>query len=244
MQKQCKIFGIIPARGGSKSIPKKNIALLMGKPLLYYTIREATKSKLLDAFIVSTDDEEIAEIAKTLGADVPFLRPKELGQDLTLDLPVFQHALSWLKENRGWEPEILVNLRPTSPLRIVGDIDKVINFILKTGCDSVRTISKGKNPFKMWYFDDNEYRISPLMSTEHYEKLGTDVPRQLLPQNIYHQNNMVDATRTKFIKEGRIYGPDIRGVVIEAQRDADIDGPDDLDKVAYFMNKLGLGPDH
>ena len=243
MQKQYKILGIIPARGGSKSIPKKNIALLLGKPLIYYTLREAAKSRLLDAFIVSTDDEEIAEIAKTLGADVPFLRPKEFAQDLTSDLPVFQHTLSWLKENRGWDPEILVNLRPTSPLRIADDIDKVISFILETGCDSVRTLSRGKTPFKMWYFDDNEYKISPLMSTEHYEKLGTDVPRQLLPQNIYCQNNMVDATRTKFIKDGRIYGPDIRGLIIEARRSTDIDGPDDLEKAAYFMTKLGLGPD-
>src|SRR3989344_7391879 len=114
-QKDIKILGIIPARGGSKSIPHKNIALLAGKPLIYYTIREAKKSRLLDAVIVSTDDPKIAAVAHACGADVPFLRPKKISGDTSTDIEFFQHALLWVEKHRGWKPDIVVNLRPTAP---------------------------------------------------------------------------------------------------------------------------------
>ena len=236
-----QVLGIIPARGGSKGIPKKNIAPLAGKPLIYYTIREAAKSKLLNAFIVSTDSEEIAEVARSFGADVPFLRPAEFAKDFTPDLPVFQHALEWLKENRGWEPDIVINLRPTSPLRLASDIDYVIRLMRETECDSIRTVSRpDNNPFKMWYVDESDFSIQPLLPTAYFDTLGTDVPRQLLPQNVYCQNGMVDATRAKWILQGKIYGPNIRGVIIESERAVDIDRPEDLETAALLMKKLSL----
>lgn len=236
------ILGIIPARGGSKSIPRKNVALLAGKPLIYYTIREAKRSRLLDAVIVSTDDAEIASIARKYGADAPFLRPKKFAGDKSPDIEFFQHALSWLEKHRGWRPEIVVNLRPTAPLRIAEDIDRVISLMQKTGCDSVRTVSAPNpfNPFKMWTISSAEEGImQPLIKTAHYEKLGTDVPRQLLPQ-VYWQNGMVDATRAKFIRRGVIYGPDIRGIVTDPRRIADLDEPKDLKRAEIAMRELGL----
>lgn len=222
-------LAIVPARSGSKSIPHKNIALFAGKPLIYHTLQAARTSQFLDTLIVSTDDERIAEIARTYGADVPFLRPRSLAEDTTPDLPVFQHALKWLQQNRGYDPDIVLNLRPTAPLRIGEDIDRVIALMRTTGCDSVRTVSKPiQNPFKMWTLNEETSTMEPLIPTIHFNTLGTDVPRQLLPQNIYWQNAMVDATRAKFIFEGRMYGSDIRGLVIEPERAIDIDSPEDL----------------
>lgn len=234
-------LAIIPARGGSKSIPRKNITLLGGKPLIYYTLKAARASKYLEDVIVSTDDEQIAEVARAYGADVPFLRPQELAEDTTPDLPVFQHALTWLQKNRGYDPDIVLNLRPTAPLRIGEDIDQVITLMRTTGCDSVRTLSKpAQNPFKMWRFNEQTANMEPFMPTEHFETLGTDVPRQLLPQNIFWQNAMVDATRPKFIFGGRMYGSDIRGYVIEAERAIDIDSPEDLRFAELILQKLRL----
>lgn len=240
-KKTIKVLGIIPARGGSKSIPKKSIAPVLGKPLLYYTIRSAGESKLLDCCIVSTDSEEIAEVARSLGADVPFLRPVEFARDDSSDIEFMRHALDWLASERGWESEIVVNLRPTGPLRTGEDIDRVIQLMIETGCDSVRTVSRpASNPFKMWRMDEASAKMEPLLPTEHFSTLGTDVPRQLLPQNIYWQNGLVDATRTKFIKAGNIYGPDIRGVVTDPRKAIDIDEPEDLILAERSLMELHL----
>lgn len=241
-KKRPRVLGIIPARGGSKGIPHKNIALLAGKPLIYYTIREAKKSKLLDACIISTDDPKIARIARKLGADVPFLRPARFAKDTSTDIEFMAHAIGWLEEHRGWKPDILVNLRPTAPLRTADDIDRVIALMNRTKCDSVRTVSLPNpyNPFKMWIVSDEKSGImKPLLPTRHYAKLGTDVPRQLLPK-IYWQNGMVDATRTKFIRRGSIYGPKVRGVIIDPERPVDLDEPKDLKRVEIIMRELGL----
>ena len=240
-KKSMNILGIIPARGGSKSIPRKNLVPVLGTPLISYSIRSAQQSKLLDAFLVSTDDAEIAEVARSCGADVPFLRPQEFARDDSPDLEFMCHALDWLETMRGWTPGIIVNLRPTGPLRTGEDIDRVIQLMLDTSCDSARTVSlPAHNPFKMWRMDVASAKMDPLMPTEHFAVLGTDVPRQLLPQNVYWQNGLVDATRVKFIREGRIYGPDIRGVVVDPRKAIDIDDPDDLGRVQKLLGEFGL----
>ncbi|MEK7477842.1 MAG: acylneuraminate cytidylyltransferase family protein [Patescibacteria group bacterium] len=237
--KKVDTIAIIPARGDSKSIPHKNIALFGGKPLIYYTIKAALDAKLLDAVIVSTDDPAIARVARKCGADVPFLRPKKYSGDAALDITFLQHAVNWLEKNRDWKPDIVLNLRPTGPLRTAEDIDEVISLMKKTKCDSVRTVSKWQlhTPFKMWYFNEGDQRIKPLLPTKQYKIVGTDVPRQQLPV-VYWQNGLIDATRAKFIKKGRIYGADIRGLVIEATRVQDIDDLDDLVRVEKIMKQL------
>lgn len=241
-KRKVKILGIIPARGGSKSIPRKNIALLAGKPLIYYTIRAAKKSRLLDAFVVSTDDRVIAGTARRFGADVPFLRPKKLASDKSSDIGFLKHALEWLERNRGWKPEIVVNLRPTAPFRTAEDIDRAVRLMLGTGCDSVRTVSPPNpyNPFKMWMFSGaRTAAMRPILPTKYYAKLGTDVPRQLLPR-VYWQNGMVDATKAKFIRKGVIYGQDVRGVVVDSRRIVDIDEPKDLERAGRMLRELKL----
>ncbi|MBT3921890.1 MAG: acylneuraminate cytidylyltransferase family protein, partial [Nitrospina sp.] len=110
-------ISLIPARGGSKGIPRKNLALLDGKPLIAYSIEESLNCSLISRTIVSTDDPEIAEVARKYGAEAPFLRPSELAQDDTPDFPVFLHALEWLRANEDLSPDMFVQLRPTTPIR-------------------------------------------------------------------------------------------------------------------------------
>ncbi len=239
-KKEIKVVGIIPARGGSKGIPYKNIALLAGKPLIYYTIKSAQESKKMDAFVVSTDDEKIASVAKSLGADVPFLRPKNISGDNATDIQFLRHALVWLEKNRNWHPEIIVILRPTAPFRTAEDIDTVLDLMIKENCDSVRTISlpSPHTPYKMWTMkNSHSNKIKPLLTTRYYNSLGTDVPRQWLP-TVYWQNGMVDATKTKFIKMNKVYGPDIRGLVTNHEKTTDIDTPKDL-KITEAILKHG-----
>ena len=127
---QPEIISIIPARGGSKGIPKKNIVLLAGKPLIAYSIGQSLQCRHIKRTIVSTDDPEIAEIAREYGAEVPFIRPKELAKDDTPDLPVFLHALDWLEKQESYLPDLIVHLRPTSPLREVKHIEEAIEKLL------------------------------------------------------------------------------------------------------------------
>ncbi len=119
-----QILALIPARGGSKGIPRKNIRSFAGYPLIEWSIAAAKQSELVTRIIVSTDDEEIAAVARECGAETPFLRPAEFAQDNTTDLPVFEHALQWLEENENYRPEIVIQLRPTSPIRPRGMVDQ------------------------------------------------------------------------------------------------------------------------
>src|SRR5512144_3095944 len=133
------ILAIIPARGGSKGIPRKNIRSFAGYPLIAWSIAAAKQSDLVTRLIVSTDDEEIAAVAREWGAETPFLRPAELAQDKTTDLPVFEHAIQWLEENKGYKPEIVIQLRPTSPIRPKGMLDHAIRILLEhKNADCVR----------------------------------------------------------------------------------------------------------
>ncbi|MDP2676985.1 MAG: acylneuraminate cytidylyltransferase family protein [bacterium] len=136
-----KILGIITARGGSKSIPRKNIKLLLGKPLIFYTIDAAQKSGVFDRLILSTDDTEIADIAKQYGCEVPFMRPRELAEDVTQHMPVIQHAVTWLKDNEGYASDYVMILQPTSPLRQSLHIQEAAVLIEKTNADSVLSVA-------------------------------------------------------------------------------------------------------
>ena len=149
-----EVLAIIPARGGSKGIPRKNIRSFAGHPLIAWSIAAAKQSHLVTRIIVSTDDEEIAVVARRLGAEVPFLRPSELAQDLSVDLPLFEHALSWLKEHEGYQPDILIQLRPTSPIRPIEMVDGAVQMLLDhPEAHSVRgVIPSGQNPYKMWTY--------------------------------------------------------------------------------------------
>ena len=142
------VLGLVPARGGSKGIPRKNLIPVGGLPLIAHTILAARKSRSLDRVIVSTDDDEIAEVAERFGAEVPFRRPPEFAEDLTPDLPVFLHALEWLDRHEGYKPDLIAHLRPTSPLRTAQHIDEAVSILRgRPDADSVRSVTvPSENP--------------------------------------------------------------------------------------------------
>lgn len=217
-----EIIAIIPARRGSKSIPLKNIKLFCGKPLLVYSIETALVCSSIDRTIVSTDSEEIATVAKEAGAEVPFLRPAEFAQDDTADLPVFLHCLDWLKANEGYEPDIVVHLRPTSPLRTVSMVEKAIWVLIDNpSTDSVRSVcSATQSPFKMWNIDEEGF-LSPLLKTDICEQWNQ--PRQKLPK-VYWQNGYVDVTRrTTLIEKHSMTGDRILPMIVSDTHILDID---------------------
>ena len=142
-----EVLAIIPARGGSKGIPRKNIRNFREFPLIAWSIAAAKQSELVTRVIVSTDDEEIAAVARAWGAETPFLRPAEFSQDKTTDLPVFEHALNWLAEHENYRPELVVQLRPTSPIRPRSCVDDALRILLQhADADSVRgVVPAGQN---------------------------------------------------------------------------------------------------
>lgn len=225
------ILALIPARGGSKGIPRKNIRSFVGYPLIAWSIAAAKQSTLATRIVVSTDDEEIAEIAREWGAEVPFLRPAELAQDNTTDLPVFEHALKWLQEHEGYKPEIVVQLRPTSPLRPKGMVDDAIRMLLQhSDADCVRgVVPAGQNPFKMWRFDGEDKPLKPLLEVDGIPE-PYNAPRQILPP-VYWQTGHIDAIRIATImRKKSLTGDVIYPLVIDPKYTVDIDNLQDWAK--------------
>ncbi|MEK7178867.1 MAG: acylneuraminate cytidylyltransferase family protein, partial [Patescibacteria group bacterium] len=167
MRKKIRTIAVIPARGGSKGFPGKNIIPLGGKPLIAWSIEAAKKSKLVERVIVTTDDEKIASIAREYGAEVPFIRPAELAQDDTPPDPVLKHVLQFLEEKEGVSPEIIVWLEPPCPFRTPQEIDEAIVALKNdSDADSLRSVIEPfQNPFKSWTIDENGY-LSPLIKVE------------------------------------------------------------------------------
>lgn len=226
MVKHHQVLALIPARGGSKSIPRKNIRLLAGYPLIAYSIAAGLAATTVTRVLVSTDDPEIAEIARKYGAETPFLRPAELAQDNTPDLPVFQNALQWLDEHEGWQPEIIVQLRPTSPFRRVMHIDQAVYRIIeRPEADAVRTVCVPfQNPFKMWRIQTGGF-MQPLVDLGVSEPYN--MPRQALPE-VYWQTGYVDAAWSDtLIHKNSMTGEHILPLVIDPSEWIDIDSPDD-----------------
>ena len=150
------IVGIIPARGGSKGVPKKNIRTLGGYPMIAYSVIVGQLAKNINRCIISTDSQEIADISKKFGADVPFLRPTEYASDTSKDIEFFKHAMNWFQENEGYIPEYWVQLRPTTPLREPEIIQKAINTITNhpEATSLVAIHEFHENPGKMFGLQD------------------------------------------------------------------------------------------
>jgi len=226
MKTEFEVLALIPARGGSKSIPGKNVRLFAGHPLIAYSIVAAFASGTINRVIVSTDDEEISLIARRYRAETPFIRPAEFSGDHTPDFPVFHHALTWLAENEDYYPDVVVQLRPTSPLRRVSHIDDAVHKLLKKpGTDSIRTVCVPfQNPFKMWQIKDDGL-LHPLLNIDLPEPYNQ--PRQVLPE-VYWQTGYVDAAwRTTILEKRSMTGERILPLVIDSKDWIDIDSPDD-----------------
>jgi YrbI family 3-deoxy-D-manno-octulosonate 8-phosphate phosphatase len=235
-----QILALIPARGGSKSIPRKNIKPLAGYPLIAYSIIAAQKSRFVSRTIVSTDDEEIARIAQNYGAEAPFMRPPQYALDNTPDLPVFTHALSWLKENESYQPDVIVQLRPTSPLRPPECVDQAVQILLDhPEADSVRgVIPSGQNPYKMWQIN-KQGRLIPLLTlTGTAEPYNS--PRQDLPET-YWQTGHIDAIRISTILEkGSLSGDMIYPLFIDPGYAVDIDTLRDWRRAEWLISQADL----
>jgi len=234
-----EVLAVVPARGGSQSIQRKNIKLFAGHPLLAYSVAAGLQSELVTRVVVSTDDNEIAEIAREYGAEVPFMRPAELAKDDTTDLPVFQHALDWLSSEEGYHPEIVIQLRPTSPVRPRDCVDRAVEALLdRPEADSVRgVVPSGQNPYKMWVISDAG-SMSPLLRDGPAEAYNQ--PRQGLPAT-YWQTGHIDAIRAStLVKKKSMSGDVILPLLIDAGYAVDIDTENDWHRAERLVEENSL----
>ncbi|MBQ6509957.1 MAG: acylneuraminate cytidylyltransferase [Flexilinea sp.] len=242
MVKKPEVLAVIPARGGSKGIPRKNIKTFAGYPLIAYSIAAGLQSELTTRVIVSTDDEEIAEVARKWGAQTPFLRPAEFAADNTLDLPVFQHALTWLKEHEGYVPDIVLQLRPTSPARPTALVDDAIRLLMDhPEADSVRgVVPADENPHKMWRVDPETGLMHGLLKVEGIDE-PYNAPRQKLPP-VYWQTGHIDAIRPErtFMAGDSMSGKNILPLFLDPKFTIDIDTPFDWVRYEWLVSHAEL----
>ncbi|MFH1822348.1 MAG: acylneuraminate cytidylyltransferase family protein [Patescibacteria group bacterium] len=232
MYKNKIILGVITARGGSKSIPKKNIINLAGKPLITYTIEATKKSRYLTRTIVSTDDQEIADIAKKYGAEVPFLRPAHLAQDQSTSMEVVQYCLKWFKENEDKNYDYLMILQPTSPLRTAKDIDNCIIKAIDTGADSVMSMKEMEDfSIKKLKRIENDL-ILPWLKEE-----GKESSRRQDLDKVYKRNCAIYLTKTELIIQGDLFGSISRPYLMPDERSVDINSLVDLDIAEFWLKK-------
>ena len=220
------IVTIIPARGGSKSIPRKNIISLGGHPLIKYTIDYSLKSELISKTIVSTDDQEIAKTAIKYGAEVPFIRPSELAGDDVPDYPVMLHALTEVEKNIESNVDIIILLRPTSPLRPEGLIERGVD-IMKNNpmATSVRAVTSSKEHYFRQWKKDQKYIVTVKDTDSVVEPYN--IPRQFLPES-YFQTGDIELIRRKTLISGSVSGDHVMPLVIDRDSVYDIDNLSDL----------------
>ncbi len=230
-----EVLALIPARGGSKGIPRKNIRPFAGYPLIAYSIAAALQAETVTRVIVSTDDQEIAEVARRFGAETPFLRPAELAADRTTDLPVFQHALNWLAEHENYHPEIILHLHATSPVRPRGFLDQAVRLLREhPEAECVRSVvSPGQNPYKMWQIDPQSGHMLPLLTVPGIAE-PYNTPRQLLPA-VYLQTGHVNAIRPATILGGSMTGQVILPLIIDARYEVDLDTLADWERGEWLV---------
>lgn len=226
-----RTLGIIPARGGSKGVPRKNIAPLAGRPLLAWTAEAALAARRLDAVVLSTDDAEIAAVGERWGLEAPFLRPSELSQDDTPTLPVMQHAVAEC-ERRSGRFDAVCLLQPTSPLRKTATIDAAIELLESSGADSVVTVLRIPDEFNpCWAFfaqGDGALRLAT----------GGAVPiprRQELPPAFHREGSVYVVRRDVLMEGGSLYGERTIGLPLDRESSVNIDAPEDLERAEALL---------
>ena len=229
MSSEPKLLCLIPARSGSTAIPHKNIKHFRGKPLMAWSIEQALQSAYKMRVIVSTDDAHYAEIARSYGAEVPFLRPKEISQDLSIDYEFILHALHWLETNENYSPDIIVHLRPTYPTRTVEQINDCIRVFLekKEEYDSLRTVIPAEHtPFRMYRIVSET--LKPICESLDGRPEPYNICRQELPQCYFH-NCCIDIYKSESIyRYGMTTGKRIYPYIMSKDSIYDIDTPDDF----------------
>ena len=235
---QPRILAVITARGGSKGLPQKNLRPLAGRPLIAHTIGAARDAGLLDRTIVSTDDREIADMARQFEADVPFLRPAELARDESPSLPVLVQALEWLQQHQDYQPDYVMLLQPTSPFRTAQDIDNCITLALRKAADGVVSLSKAKHhPYWMKRVE-SDGRISDLLPPDKIPESGFG-RRQDLP-SAYAVNGAIYLVKREVLIESRtFYTERTYAYIMPPERSLDIDTLWDF-RLAELVLKDGL----
>lgn len=212
-----KFLALVLARGGSKGIPKKNIKLLGGKPLLAYTIEAAKASRYLDRVILSTEDQEIAETGRRYGAEVPFMRPAELATDQASSIDTIIHALNWLRDTEGYLPDYTVLLQPTSPFRTAADIDGAIEKLLQCGAASLVSLCEADaHPF--WLKKIVDDRVVP------FTEEGAGITRRQDLPAVYNLNGAIYIAETELmIREKTFYVGTTAPYVMSKESSVDLD---------------------
>ncbi len=234
MSDKPRLLAIIPARGGSKGVPRKNLRLLAGKPLIAYAIETALASGLIDRVVVSTDDTEIAGVARQYGAEVPFMRPVELARDDSPEWLVWRHALRTLRVAEGGQRiDALVCIPPTSPLRVAADVDLCIRTLLENDADVVVTVKPAeRNPyFNMVVLDEGGYARLAIQPVNPIDN------RQFAPP-VFDMTTVAYAARPEFVLEANsMFEGRVRAVVVPRERAVDIDTELDLTFAEFLLNQ-------
>ncbi len=230
-----KTVAIIPARAGSKGLPGKNLKMLNGKPLIVYTIESALNSKVLDKVIVTTDSQEIIDVAKKYGAEIPFIRPSYLAQDTTHTPPVIDHAVKYLESERNYKINTVVTLQPTSPLRNEVHIRESVNKFLNSGLDSLISVKESFPPW--WMLKLNNHKAVPIIKLESGEDPYL-LERQQLPK-VYQANGAIYITkRERLYKECKLVFQDSLGIyVMNEESSLDVDTPLDFKIIEFIMKE-------
>jgi len=227
-----KVLAVIPAREHSRRVPRKNVRLLGGsigkpEPLVCWTFKVAKQAESLDRIVVSTDDEKVKKLAEEYKIEVPFFpRPPELSEDVDSAL-VLEHCLKFLSDKDGFKPDFVCLLQPTSPFRFPEDINSCVRIARETGCDTVVSVRK-VTEFPQWMFrpvtDFGELRLKPYLGTN---LTGDALISQYLPK-LWYPSGAVYITKAELVREGRIFGKDIRGYEMPYWRSLDIEEEEDF----------------
>ena len=233
-----RIFAVIPARGGSKSVRQKNIKRLGAHPLIAYTIVLAKMSKMIERVIISTDSKEIADIAIKYGAEVPFMRPPEFAQDDSGDFEWLEHLINYLEKKENKPAEYLIHLRPTTPFREVEVVDDAINYFLKNeSATSLRSVSPVSHPPQKIFKMEGPY-LKGFFNNDHRPEYY-NLPRQAFPQT-YLPNGYVDIVKTSTIKKGLTHGDKMLGYITDPV--PDIDNERDFHEASTVLNDKKFNP--
>ncbi len=227
-----KIAAFVMARGGSKGVPGKNIRLLNGQPLIIYTFNVAKNSKFIKRCFLSTDSHKIAEIGKNAGVEVPFIRPKRLATDTASGFEALMHGVRWVMKNLSYKPDIVVELLPTSPLRIAEDIDNALKTMVEKGADSIVSLTPAsQNPYWMKVLDKKGF-VKPFIKTAFATKRRQDLPL------VYALHGAIKAAKCDFLlKNNSWYGKRTAAYIMPQERSLEIDSLLDFEIVEYLLSK-------
>lgn len=232
-----KVLAIIPARGGSKGIPKKNIVDLNGKPLICYTIEAAKKSKKIDKIFLSSDNNEIINIAKENGLNSNYIRPKDLSNDTAATSEAISHAIEWLKDTESYSPDIVMILQPTSPLRTSKDIDSAIEQFIESSKECLVSVNEmTEHPYECVKNIENQ-------DWSYLEEQDTmETRRQDYSKVFYYINGVIYITSISFYNKERVFikKSSTSFYLMPQERSVDIDDLNDLEKVEYYLSKSSL----